>query len=82
MIKTSQVEHCNCDAYVMSFPETEVSLQLVCCSIRLVGLQHSLYEHPVRVEISAPSERSVTFACIYTTMYNATGTMHAHLLPD
>ena len=31
----------------------------VCCSVRLVGLQHSLYEHPVRVEISAPSERSV-----------------------
>ncbi|KAL0054091.1 hypothetical protein WJX82_003615 [Trebouxia sp. C0006] len=28
-------------------------------SIRLVGLQHSLYEHPVKVEISAPSARGV-----------------------
>lgn len=28
------------------------------CSVRLLGLHHSLYEHPVKVEITAPSDRS------------------------
>ena len=30
------------------------------CSVRLLGLHHSLYEHPVKVEITAPSDRSDT----------------------
>lgn len=28
------------------------------CSVRLLGLQHSLYEYPVKVKITAPSDRS------------------------
>ena len=28
------------------------------CSVRLLGLHHSLYEHPVKVEVTTPSDRS------------------------
>lgn len=43
-----------CDVLLLS----DMASMSASCSVRLSGLQHSLFEHPVKVEITAPSDRS------------------------